>query len=182
MFTGLQGDPTSPSERKSVLNIHWKDWYWSWNSNTLATWCKEPTYLKRSWCWERLRAGGERDDRGWVGWMALPTRRTWVWASSRSWWWTVNPGVLQSVGLQTVGDDWVTELNGTESRILREKQRCQISMFIFELNFSREKGRGTNFQHSRAVCQRYSVVIICILVWKLIATRTLLILRIRFLP
>ena len=45
--------------RKSVLNIHWKDWCWSWNSNTLATWCEELTYLKRPWCWERLRAGGE---------------------------------------------------------------------------------------------------------------------------
>ena len=42
--------------RKSVLNIHWKDWCWSWNSNTLATWCKEWTHLKRLWCWERLKA------------------------------------------------------------------------------------------------------------------------------
>ena len=44
-----------------------KDWCWSWNSNTLATWCKELTHLKRSWCWERLRAGGEGEDRGWDG-------------------------------------------------------------------------------------------------------------------
>ena len=42
---------------------------WSWNSNTLATWCVELTNWKRSWCWERLRAGGEGDDRGWDGWM-----------------------------------------------------------------------------------------------------------------
>ena len=42
----------------------WKDWCWSWNSNTLATWCEELTHLKRPWCWERLRAGGEGDDRG----------------------------------------------------------------------------------------------------------------------
>ena len=63
----LQGDPTSPSWRKSVLNIHWKDWCWNWNSNTLATWCKELTHWKRPWCWERLRAGGKRDDRGWDG-------------------------------------------------------------------------------------------------------------------
>ena len=47
----------------TVLNIHWKDWSWSWNSNTLATWCEELTHLKRPWCWERLRAGGEGDDR-----------------------------------------------------------------------------------------------------------------------
>ena len=81
---GLQGDPTSPSWRKSGLNIHWKDWCWSWNSNTLATWCKELTHWKISWCWERLKAGGEGDSRGWDGWMASPTQWTWIWASSGS--------------------------------------------------------------------------------------------------
>ena len=45
---GLQGDPTSPSSRKSVLNIHWKDWCWSWNSSTLATWCEELTHWKKT--------------------------------------------------------------------------------------------------------------------------------------
>ena len=69
---GLQGDPTSPSLR-SVLGVHWKDWCWSWNSNTLATWCEELTHWKRPWCWERLKAGGEGDDRGWDGWMASLT-------------------------------------------------------------------------------------------------------------
>ena len=58
---GLQGDPTNPSKRKSLLNVHWKDWCWSWNSNTLATWCKELTHLKRPWCLERLKARGEGD-------------------------------------------------------------------------------------------------------------------------
>ena len=79
---GLQGDPPSPSQRKSVLNIHWKDWCWSWNSNTLATWCKELTHWKRPWCWERLKAGVEGLNRGWDSWMASLTRWTWVWASS----------------------------------------------------------------------------------------------------
>ena len=60
---GLQGDPTSPSWRRSVLGVHWKDWCWSWNSNTLATSCKELTHLKRPWWWERLRLGGEGDNR-----------------------------------------------------------------------------------------------------------------------
>ena len=50
--------------KKSIWNIHWKDWCWSWSSNTLATWCKELTHWERPWCWERLRAGGEGDDRG----------------------------------------------------------------------------------------------------------------------
>ena len=47
--------------------FHWKDWCWSWISNSLATWCEELTPCKRPWCWGRLRAGGEGDDRGWDG-------------------------------------------------------------------------------------------------------------------
>ena len=97
--------------RKSVLNIHWKGWCWSWNSNILATWCKELTHLKRPWCWERLKVEGERDDRGWDGWMASLTQWTWVWVNSGSWWWTGRPGVLQSMGSRRVGHNWATELN-----------------------------------------------------------------------
>ena len=70
---------------KEILNIHWKDWCWSWNLNTLAMWCEEVTHLKRPWYWERLKAGGEGDNRGWDGWMASPTRWTWVWVNSGSW-------------------------------------------------------------------------------------------------
>ena len=94
--------------KETVLNIHWRDW--CWNSNTLATWCKELTHWKRPWWWERLKAGGEADIRGWDGSMKSLTQWTWVWASSGSWWWTGKPGVLQSMGSQTVGYDWVTEL------------------------------------------------------------------------
>ena len=112
---GLQGDPTSPSSRKSVLNIHWKDWCWSWSSSTLATWCEELTHLKRPWCWERWKVGGEGGDRGWDGWMTLPTRWTRVWVGSRSWWWTGKPGVLQSMEMQRVRHDWATELNWTHT-------------------------------------------------------------------
>ena len=101
----------SPSYRKSVLNSHWKDWCWSWNSNTLATWCEELTHWKGPWFWERLKAGGEGDNRGWDSWMASPTRWTWVWASSRRWWCTGKPGVLQSMESQRLGHNWVTELN-----------------------------------------------------------------------
>ena len=64
----------------------------------LATWCKELTHWKTSWYWERLKAGEEGDDRGWDGWRTSLTRWTWVWASSRSWWWTGKPGVLHSMG------------------------------------------------------------------------------------
>ena len=94
---------------ETLLNIHWKVWCWSWNSNTLATWCEELTHLKRPWCWERLKVG-EGDDRGWDSWMASPTQRTWVWVSFESWWWTGKPGMLQSMGSQRVGHQW-TELN-----------------------------------------------------------------------
>ena len=72
---------------------------------------QELTHWKRPWCWERLKAGGEGDDRGWDHWIASLTQWTWVWASSRSWWWTGKPGVLQSTGSQRVGHDWVTEIN-----------------------------------------------------------------------
>ena len=58
--------PTSPSWKRSVLGVHWRDWCWSWNSNTLATWSGELTNLKRPWCWERLKVRGEGDDRGWL--------------------------------------------------------------------------------------------------------------------
>ena len=94
----------------------WEDWCWSWNSNTLVTWCKELTHLRRPWCWERLRAGGEGDDRGWDGWMASPTQWTWVWVNSGSWWCTGKPGALLSVGHKrwTELSAW-TELKDNES-------------------------------------------------------------------
>ena len=97
-----------------VLHVHWKDWCWSWNSNILATSCKELTHWKRLWCWEGLRAGGEGDDRGWDGWMASPTRWTRVWVNSRSLWWIGRPSVLRFMGSQRVRHDWATELNWTE--------------------------------------------------------------------
>ena len=125
---GLQGDPTSASQRRSVLGVHWKDWCWSWNSSSLSTWCKVFTQWKRPRCWERSKARGERDDRGWDGWMTSPTQWIWVWLSSRSWWWTGKPGVLQSLGSQRVGHDWATELNWTENT----KSRKTVDFFCNE--------------------------------------------------
>ena len=75
---------------------------------------KELTHWKRPWCWERLKAGGEGDDRGWGTWIPSPTRWTWVWVSCRSWRWTGKPCVLQSMGSQCVRHNWATELNWTE--------------------------------------------------------------------
>ena len=106
---GLQRDPTCPSWRKSVLNIHWKDQCWSWNSSTLATWYEELVHFKRPWCWERLKAG-EGDDRGWDGWRASLTQWTWVWINSRSWWWTGGLACCSPWGCR-VGPNWATKLN-----------------------------------------------------------------------
>ena len=102
------------NHRRSALGVHWRDWCWSWNSNTLATSCKELTHWKRPCCWEGLGAGGEGDGRGWDGWMASPTWLTWVSVSSGSWWWTGRPGVLRFMGSQRVGHVWATELNRIE--------------------------------------------------------------------
>ena len=107
----LQGDQTSPSSRKSVVNIHLKDWCWSWRCNILATCCKELTHWKRPQCWERLKAGGEGDNRGGDGWMASPTWWTWALASSGSWSCTGKPGMLQSMGSQRIRHDCATQLN-----------------------------------------------------------------------
>ena len=111
---GLQGDPTSPFWRRSVLGVLWKDWWWGWNSNTLAKSWEGLTYWKRLWFWEGLEAVGEGDDREWDGWMASPTQWTSVWVNFGSWQWTGRPGVLWFMGSQRVGHDWVTELNWTE--------------------------------------------------------------------
>ena len=116
--------PVHP-KRRSVLGVHWKDWCWGWNSNTLATSCEELIHWKRPWCWEGLGAGGEGDDRGWDGWMASLTQWTWVWVNSGSWWWTGRPGVLWFMGSQRVGHDWATELNWTDA--LERRQGFNLS-------------------------------------------------------
>ena len=104
----------SPLDCKEIQPVYPKG-YQSWafigrTDVTLATWCKELTYLKRPWCWERLRAGGEGDDRGWDDWTVSSTWWTWARASSGSWRWTGKPGVPQSMGLQRVRHNWATEL------------------------------------------------------------------------
>ena len=85
----------------------------SWNSNTFATWCEELTHWKRPSCWESLKAGGERDNRGWDGWIESLTQWTQVWTSSRRWWWTFMARLAAVHGVSkswTRLSDW-TELN-----------------------------------------------------------------------
>ena len=102
--------------------------------NTLATWREKLTHLKRPWCWERLRAGGEGDDRGWDGWMASPTQWTWVWVESRSWWWTGRPGMLWFMGPQRFGRDWATELNWTDSREIQPNSYLKDYIYSYFVN------------------------------------------------
>ena len=107
---GLQGDPQvhpkgnqfwifgGRTDAEAETPIHWppdvRNWF----------------HWERPWCWERLKAGEEGDNRGWDGWMASLTQWTCVWASSGSWLWTWKPGVLQSMGSKRVEHNWVTEL------------------------------------------------------------------------
>ena len=71
---------TAGKSNQSILKEVSPSWCRSWNSNTLATWSKELNCWKRPWCWERLKAGEEGDDRGWDGWMASLIQWIWVWA------------------------------------------------------------------------------------------------------
>ena len=106
---GLQGDPTSPSQKRSVLGVHWKDWSWSWNSNTLATWCKELSHLKNpdaGKVWGQEEKGTTEDEMaGWHQW-------TWVRVDSRRWWWTGRTGMLIFMGRKE--SDMAERLNWTE--------------------------------------------------------------------
>ena len=110
---------TAKRSNKSILKeispgYSWRYWCWSWNSNTLATSCGELTHLKRPWRWERMRAGGEGDDRGWDGWMASLTQWTWVWVDFGSWWWTGRPAYCGSWGRKE--SDTTERLNWTDQK------------------------------------------------------------------
>ena len=113
----------SPLDCKEIQPVHpkgdqsyWKDWCWSWNSNTLTPWCEELTHWKRPWCWARLMRGGD-------GCMASPTKWIWVWASSGRWWRPGKPGLLQSLGLQRAGNNWVAGQ--------QQEWKCLFFVFVF---------------------------------------------------
>ena len=119
---GLQGDPTSPFWRRSVLSVHWEDWCWSWNSNILTTWCKELTHWKRPWCWERLRLeekGTTEDEM--VGWHHQLSGHGFRWTS----------GVGDGQGGLACCDSWghkesdtTEQLNWTELNAVLYLFRC----------------------------------------------------------
>ena len=104
---GQQRDQISQSQEKPTLNAHRKDWCWS--SSILVTWSQQPTHWKSPWCREILNAEGEEGVKGWDGWMtSLMMQWTWTWANFKRWWGTGRPSMLQSMGLQRVGHNWVT--------------------------------------------------------------------------
>ena len=114
----------SPLDCKEIQPVHPKgNQFWIFIGRTdaeaetsilLPPWWEELTHLKSPWCWERLKARGEGDDRRLNGWMASSTQWTWVWVNSGSWWWTERLGMLHSMGSQRVGHEWATELNWNE--------------------------------------------------------------------
>ena len=106
----------------------------------LAIWCKELAHLQSPCCWEWLKAGGEGENTGWNGWMALETQWKWVWVNSGSLWWTGRPGVLKSMDLQRVGHDWTTKLNSIEAH----SQLSFITVSFFHLSLLRTIFRFTN--------------------------------------
>jgi len=102
-------EPINPTRNQLSIFIHWKDWCWSWSSNTLATWCEELTHWKRLWFGEKSKAGGEGDDRGWDGWMASLTQWMWVWGNSEREWRTREAWCAAVLKLKRVGYNLATE-------------------------------------------------------------------------
>ena len=145
--------------RKLTLNIYWKDWCWSWSSNTLATWCEEQTQWKRPWCWESLSAKREEGGRGWDGRIALLTQWTWTWANSGRQWGTERPGMLQSMGWRRVRhwlNDWTTwctlKLENHWNKT-RWKVESNHSMIWADINWVPRFPRGPcNFHNRLTIC------------------------------
>ena len=131
---GQKGDQINQSLRKSTLNTHWKE-----SPNALTTWCKEPSYWKKPWCWERLRAGGEGGDRESESWMTSPTQwvdmnlsKLWEIMKGREAWHAVVHGVARS---QIWLRDWTT----TECKGYQAYQHFFVN---YQLSFGRLSGLG----------------------------------------
>ena len=125
--------------RKSTLNIHWKDRCWSWNSNTLTTWCKDPTHWKRSWCWERLRASEKGGDR--VSWldgiidsMDMSLSKLQEVVKDREAWCASNHGVSKS---QTGLSNWIRTKPTTWEELIHYSNWPKTWIVVDFLNFQR---------------------------------------------
>ena len=153
---GLEKTLESPLDCKEIQLVHSKgDQPWvlfgrnDAKAETPVLWLPHAKswLIGKDWCWEGLEAGGKGDNRGWDGWMASPTRWTWVWVNSGSWWWTGRPGVLQFMGSKRVGHDWTTELNWTVLKALSivvQAQNIPLS------NWKSKKGGETGMLASKS--------------------------------
>ena len=135
----LENTPDSPLDCKVIKPVHPKG-NQSWiligktdaRAETPILW---PPDVKNWLIGKTLMLGKiECGDREWDGWMASPTQWTWVWVSSRSWWWTGKPGMLQSIGLQRVRHNWVIELNRTESTNRKKLTVKKATLFIWRIH------------------------------------------------
>ena len=123
----------SPLDCKEIRPVHPKDQSWVFIGRTdvetetpqFGHLMRRADSLEKTLMLGKIEGRRRGDDRGWDGWMASPTRWTWVWVNSGSWWWTGRPGVLRFMGLQRVGHDWVTELNWTDN------EYCWASFHVF---------------------------------------------------
>jgi len=134
----LEKTPESPLVYKDIQPVHPKaNQSWTFIGRTdveaetpilWATWCEELTHLKRPWCWERLKVGGEGDDRAWDGWMASPTQWTWV---------SDGQGGLACCGSWGCKESDMTELNITWDHLkilLAEVGKRVILISVFASN------------------------------------------------
>ena len=133
----------SPLDCKVIQPVHCKgnqSWIFIRRTDTeaeipilLTTWCEELTHWKRPWCWERLKVGGEGDDRGWDGWMASLTQWTQVWVSSSSWWRTGSLACCSSWGCkESDTTEWLNRTKMPNKCIIR----TQVPWFVFPYVFS----------------------------------------------
>ena len=136
----IDGSPLG-SPIPGILQATTMEWVAISFSNAWKWKVKELSHCKRPWCWERLKAGGEGDNRGWDGWTASLTQWTWGWTSSGCWWQTEKHGMLQSKGSQsqTRLSNW-TELSKITEYKTNTDQKRKTYCFILRMN-----GQKLNF-------------------------------------
>ena len=129
--------PNDSRDCKEIKPVHSKgNQFWIFIGRTEAE-AEAPTLWtpdakKRPWCWERLKEGGEGDDKRWDSWMASPTKWTWVWVDSGSWLWTGRPGVLWFMGSQTIRHESATELNWMTRGTVEKSTHRYLSFLDWE--------------------------------------------------